>query len=1252
MREKYNPKKIEKKWQKNWEKAGIYKTKDFSAKPKFYALDMFPYPSGAGLHVGHPKGFIATDVFSRFKIFQGYNILHPMGWDAFGLPAENYAIKNKIHPSISTKKNVAVYKKQIKKFGFTYDWTREINTTDPEFYKWTQWIFLKMFERGLAYQSDEPVNWCPSCKTVLANEDLEGGLCERCGTQVVQKKMKQWVLKMTAYADRLLYDLDTEELDWEELIKEQQRNWIGRSEGAEVEFPIVIASVPSADGARGNPADDAISSGLLRRSASRNDTKKKILVGTRNEAKVEMIKNAFSLAKNIEVISLNDLPEIDDSKLQEVDDYKENARRKSEFYYSKTGIPTISTDHIVWLEKWPKNKGIITHFREEAGQGKKASDEEVMSFTERFIQENGESKIKFLFSIAYADQNGIQIFESEENHQVLQGKRSSKVRKGYPLDSYVIDSSTGKYLAEQNDCKSYVNFNEAVRAKLIPVIFKQSSSIKVYTTRLDTIFGCTYCVVAPEHPIIEKLKNKIENYSEVEKYIIKAQNKTELERTELQKEKTGVELKGIKAINPFNNEEIPVWVADYVLGFYGTGAVMAVPAHDERDFEFARKYNLPIRIVVKEEEQYKDVNQERLKNFLKEIFEYREKNKFFAVLIGGMAKKIVENDKNYIPSDLDLFVDQKGFDLITNYLKEKGYKEEELSKKDYGWQNAKSLYSDNGNWIDLFIIQKKEDVYFDTETGRRFEWGNEKVFQMVRIDNVNINVPNKELLDRVYYNTTSTGKRCFTGDGILTRSDDYNGLTSKKAREEMANWLEEQGVGKKKVNYKMRDWVFSRQRYWGEPIPVIFCEHCKELVEKFGREKISLNPSLQKRETKKDTLLEKGKTDQGSPFEKGGQGDFSTGELLNPGWIAVEEKDLPLKLPEVKSYEPTGTGESPLANIAKWVNVKCPKCGGPAKRETNTMPQWAGSSWYYLRYVDPKNKKELADKKKEKAWMPVDLYVGGAEHATRHLLYARFWHKFLYDIGVVSTKEPFKKLVHVGLVNAEDGRKMSKRWGNVVNPDDIIAEFGADSMRLYEMFMGPFSQAVAWSTKSVSGVRRFLERIWGLNAKCQMPNAKSMPNDKNQNIKLERLLNKTIKKVTEDIEEFKFNTAISALMILSNEFEKSEKVSKDHFEKFLILLSPFAPHITEELWEKLGHKKSIFTESWPKYDAMLIKDETINLVISVNGKARYKMEAKADITEEEAKKMALASDQIKKYVDGKTIRKVIFVKGRLLNIVV
>ena len=765
--EKYDHNKIESRWQKEWAEKGIYKTKEDNGKPKCYVLDMFPYPSGDGLHVGHPKGYIATDVYSRYKQMSGFNILHPMGWDAFGLPAENYAIKNKIHPRLAVEKNIKRFKEQLSIIGFNYDWSREINTTDPKYYKWTQWIFLKMLEKGLAYQSNEPVNWCPSCQTVLANEDLEGGKCERCDSEVEKKPLRQWVLKITDYADRMLEDLD--KLDWPRSIKESQKNWIGRSEGAEIEFAIV-------------------------------------------------------------------------------------------------------------------------------GQEKK---------------------------------------------------------------------------------------------------------IKVFTTRADTLFGVTYVVLAPEHPFVaEQIRNpkpQIRNKSEVEKYLNETKNKTEIERTAEGKEKTGVILEGVMVTNPANNEQIPVWVADYALANYGTGAVMAVPAHDERDFAFAEKYHLPI--------------------------------------------------------------------------------------------------------IDRSLVDKNE-------------------------------------------------------------------ITEK--------------FGKAKVTYKLRDWVFSRQRYWGEPIPVIHCEKC--------------------------------------------------------GVVPVPEKDLPVRLPEVEHYEPTGTGESPLADIVEWVNVSCPKCGGAAEREANTMPQWAGSCWYYLRDIDPKNNEALVDKQKDKYWSPVNFYVGGAEHATRHLIYARFWHKFLFDIGVVNYPEPFTRLQNVGLIMAEDGRKMSKRYGNIINPDDVVANYGADTLRVYEMFMGPFDQAIAWSTESIIGPRRFLEKVWKLQGKIS-------------DVKSSFAWPVTIKKVSEDIEAMKFNTAISTLMIAVGILEK-EKINKTDYEILLKLLAPFAPHLTEELWLTLGNQGSIHESAWPEYEEGELEKKEGIIIVQVNGVKRDLMIIATGKTKEEIEKMALQSHKIAKWVEGKKIKKVIQVKGKLINIVV
>jgi len=823
----YDHNSIEPKWQRIWAEKKIYLTKEDSKKKKFYILDMFPYPSGEGLHVGHPKGYIATDIISRMKRMQGFSVLHPMGFDAFGLPAENYALKTKTNPAVGVAKNVEHYKQQLEIFGFDYDWSREINTTDPKYYKWTQWIFLKLLEKGLAYESNEPINWCPSCKTGLANEDVEEGLCERCGTVVQKKPMRQWVLKITDYADRLLKDLDANDkngkpvLDWPESIKVLQKNWIGRSEGAQIRFRILDS---------------------------------------------------------------------------------------------------------------------------------------------RFKKEVGE--------------------------------------------------------------------------------------IEVFTTRIDTIFSGTFVVIAPESSVTTKFVELVENRVEVEKYISDSKKKTDIERTDF-RNKSGVELRGIKAVNPATGEFIPVWIADFVLADYGTGAVFA-DAHDERDFEMAKNYNIPLKISL-------------------------------------------------IPNN------------------------------------------------DLDLVEK---------------------------------IKNLEI--------------CYPNEGVLINSDQFDGLTSAEARPKITDWLAKKHLAKSVVKYKLRDWVFSRQRYWGEPIPLIHCEKC--------------------------------------------------------GVIPVPEKDLPVELPEVKSYEPTGTGESPLASIEEWVNVKCPKCGGAGKRETNTMPQWAGSSWYYLAYMmhskllPESNVKGQWSKVLEKYWAPVDFYVGGAEHATRHLIYARFWHKFLYDAGVVSTIEPFVKLQHVGLIMGEDGRKMSKRWGNVVNPDEIIDQLGADTFRIYEMFLGPFDQQISWDTESIAGARRFVEKIWRLREKVDDKTTISA--------KLVIKFNQTIKKVSSDISEMKFNTAISSMMILLNEIEAIGVISTEYFKIFLKLLAPFAPHITEELWVSLKLEGSIHLESWPIFDSGKVKDEEASIAVQVNGKTRGVIVIEAESSQINVEAEARKLDTVSKWLAGKKLLKVIYVKNRLLNFVV
>lgn len=955
----YDHKKIEKKWQKEWASKKIYKTADKGKK--FYILDMFPYPSGEGLHVGHPKGYIATDVVSRMKRMQGFNVLHPMGFDAFGLPAENYAIKMKTNPAVAVAKNVARYKKQLEILGFDYDWSREVNTTDPKFYKWTQWIFLKLLEKGLAFESYEPVNWCPFDKTVLANEDVEDGRCERCGTLVEKKPMRQWVLKITDYADRMLADLDAKDasgaplLDWPESIKESQRNWIGRSEGAEIDFAV---------------------------------------------------------------------------------------------------------------------------------HGGDISPE----------------------------------------------------------------------------------------------------SIKVFTTRPDTLFGVTYVVLAPEHPLVGRLALVAENKEEIELYVQTAGQKTEIDRTDATREKTGVQIKGVYVINPADKEKIPVFVADYVLADYGTGAVMAVPAHDTRDMEFAKKFKLPIKTVI-EPITGKEAENEKTRKSIVAVVKNPATGKYISINWGALGGNL------FVGGGIDEGEDvvataQREIAEETGYMNVKFISQTEKIHHHYiahSKNNEPRNIEATGLYFELVNEHKRPENLEKDEVGKfTVEWLSESEI---------VSKVKDELHSLVFKRLVKA--EGYTGYGILVDSGKFSG----KKSVEVKKAITESVGGTWVTRYKLRDWVFSRQRYWGEPIPVI---HAGE-----------------------------------------------KGQIIIP----VSEKELPVVLPKVKSYEPTGTGESPLANIPKWVNVKVkvknPQTGKMetviARRETNTMPQWAGSSWYYLRYMDPKNTKSIVDKKKEKYWNTVDLYVGGAEHATRHLIYARFWHKFLYDIGVVSTIEPFKKLQSVGLIMAEDGRKMSKRWGNVVNPDEMVGLYGADTLRLYEMFMGPFDQQIGWNTNGMIGTRRFIERVWKIAGKVTKSTKTIFSKS------AETAIHKAIKKVGEDIASLHFNTAISTLMITLNELEKESDIPQGAYQMFLRVLAPFAPHITDELWHTLGNKKSIHLEKWPTFDPKKIIATTITLPIQINGRTRATIEVAADISEEELKALALATPEAAKWMVDEEVVKVIYVPKRILN---
>ena len=1236
MEQSYNHKEIEKKWQEIWEKKNIFKADDNSKKPKKYVLDMFPYPSAAGLHVGHPEGYTATDIYSRYLRMNGYEVIHPMGWDAFGLPAENYAIQINVHPKKSIAGNIKTFSRQIKSFGFSYDWDREINTSDPEYYKWSQWFFLLLYKNGLAYKKKAPVNWCESCKTVLANEQVIDGKCERCKNEVVQKDLEQWFFKVTQYSEELLEGLDR--LEWSESLKTMQRNWIGKSEGALIEFPISNSQFSIKD-------------------------YKTVYFASGNKSKFKRLKPLFKKINPKLKIKL--VPDYIDAKEDGKDGF-ENSLKKVMLYKGKYDCPVIAMDTAVFFEgpSFAKASEGMEDFDPlcpkrsclEEGDEDRLNQEQIaekmLNFYKNIAKKNGGEKEFYYedyWTILLPDGNYKQIKYKRE--YILTDKQEGKLNIYFPMRNLYYSKITGKRFFENTDEDFFKEFECQTNA------LKELTSpkrIKVFTTRPDTLYGATYMVLAPEHKLVQEFKDDlparsrsfatakagIKNFDEVQNYINKTKKKSDLERTDLAKEKTGVKLKGIMAVNPVNNKEIPIFISDYVLASYGTGAIMCVPAHDQRDFEFAKRFNLPIPQVIRHKRKTKvlilhgfggdnkknwhpwikkeleklgykviqpnmpESDKPVLKKWLKAleplIQDFTEDDILIGHSLGAFALMHLIEKNNVKVNKLFLIAPVNKFMLqgeLSQGIKD-NFTEDDIkitskfisNKIDYKRvdNNVSKIYcyfSDNDPYITLDQKEKLEKV-LNAEYKVFKNKGHFSVSEKIGFNITEL----PEILPDIEEQSKATEV-----DGIMINSGKFNGMDSEKAKVQITK----KAKGKLTVQYKIRDWLVSRQRYWGAPIPIIYCDKC--------------------------------------------------------GIVPVPEKDLPVLLPDdIDDFRPTG--KPPLAFSKTFNKVKCPKCGADAKRELDTMDGFVDNSWYYYRYLDSKNNKEFCSKDKIKKWMPVDIYVGGAEHAVGHLIYSRFFTKVLRDNKYLDFDEPFLKLINQGLVLGENGQKMSKSLGNVINPDDIIEEYGADSFRMYEMFMGPLEDIKPWSIDGIKGQRRFLDRNWSYFLTIRPSGSKN--SDPEGRIKA--LLHKTIKKVTEDIENFRFNTAISSLMIYFKELSQLKSPSKDLVNTYLILLSCFAPHITEEIWERLskvstekrGNKDFICKQEWPKYDESLIKEETINLPIQVNGKLRDTIEVEVDISENELKEKVFKLEKIKKYTEDKKIIKFIYIKGKIVNIVV